>query len=264
MNLCVNARDAMPGGGTLTLAAENIALDAAAAALVPDAKPAAKPGDYVCISVTDTGTGIPREQLDRVFDPFFTTKEIGRGTGLGLSTVLGIVRGHGGFVRVDSRVGKGTKFELYLPASREVQEARAAAPETLASRGHGELILVVEDEAAVLGVVQCVLEQQGYRVLAATEGAEALALLLQHRSEVKAVLTDMMMPGVDGPTLVHALRHSDPRLPILGMSGLGEQAGAKGLEGLNPPELLAKPFTVESLLAAVHRTLTPRTPEAGS
>jgi PAS domain S-box-containing protein len=264
MNLCVNARDAMPGGGTLTLTAENVALDAAAAALVSDAKPDAKPGDYVCISVTDTGTGIPREQLDRVFDPFFTTKEIGRGTGLGLSTVLGIVRGHGGFVRVDSRSGKGTKFELYLPASREAKEARTAAPETLPPRGHGELILVVEDEAAVLGVVQCVLEQQGYRVLAATEGAEALALLAQHHSEVKAVLTDMMMPGVDGPTLVHALRHNDPRLPILGMSGLGEQAGAKGLEGLDPPELLAKPFTVEALLTAVHRTLTPRTPEAGS
>jgi PAS domain S-box-containing protein len=259
MNLCVNARDAMPGGGTLTLAAENVALDAEAAALIPDAKP----GDYVCISVTDTGTGIPHEQLGRVFDPFFTTKEVGRGTGLGLSTVLGIVRGHGGFVRVDSRVGQGTRFELYLPASRETHEAGAPAPETPPPRGHGELILVVEDEAAVLGVVQCILEQQGYRVLAATEGAEALALLAQHRTEVKAVLTDMMMPGVDGPTLVHALRNNEPRLPILGMSGLGERAGSKGLEGLDAPELLAKPFTVEALLAAVHRTLTTRTPETG-
>ncbi len=263
MNLCVNARDAMPGGGTLTLAAENIALDAAAAALVPDAKPDAKPGDYVCISVTDTGTGIPHEQLDRVFDPFFTTKEIGRGTGLGLSTVLGIVRGHGGFVRGESRVGQGTKFELYLPASREAKEAGAPAPKTLPPRGHDELILVVEDEAAVLGVVQCVLEQQGYRVLGATEGAEALALFARHRADIKAVITDMMMPGVDGPTLVQALRKSAPQLPILRMSGLGEQAGAKGLEGLEPPEVLAKPFTVEALLAAMHRTLALRTPETG-
>ena len=263
MNLCVNARDAMPGGGTLTLAAENIALDAEAAALVPGARPDAKPGDYVCISVTDTGIGIPHEQLGRVFDPFFTTKEVGRGTGLGLSTVLGIVRGHGGFVRVDSRVGQGTRFELYLPASREAKDVGAPAPESPPPSGHGELILVVEDEAAVLGVVQCVLEQQGYRVLAATEGAEALALLAQYRAEVKAVLTDMMMPGVDGPTLVQALRHNDPRLPILGMSGLGEQAGAKGLEGLDMPEVLAKPFTVEALLVAVHRTLTANTRETG-
>jgi PAS domain S-box-containing protein len=264
MNLCVNARDAMPGGGTLTLAAENIMLDAAAAARMTGAKPDAKPGDYVCVSVADTGIGIPREQLDRVFDPFFTTKEIGRGTGLGLSTVLGIVRGHGGFVRVDSRVGQGTRVELYLPAAREAPATSVPAPETPLLRGHGELILVVEDEAAVLSLVQCVLEEQGYRVLAATEGAEALALVARHRAEVKAVLTDMMMPGVDGPTLVHALRHHAPRLPILGMSGLGERAGAKGLDGPGAPEVLAKPFTVEALLGAVRRTLTSDTPDGGS
>jgi len=180
-----------------------------------------------------------------------------------LSTVLGIVRGHGGFVRLDSRVGQGTKFELYLPASREAKEAGAPAPKPPPPRGHGELILVVEDEAAVLSVVQCVLEQQGYRVLAVTEGAEALALLAQHRAEIKAVLTDMMMPGVDGPTLVRALRNNDPRLPILRMSGLGDRTGGMGLEGLDLSEVLAKPFTVEALLAAVHRTLTPQTPEAG-
>ena len=264
MNLCVNARDAMPDGGTLTLAAENLTLDEASAALMSDARPDAKPGAYVCISVTDTGVGIPREQLDRVFDPFFTTKEIGQGTGLGLATVLGIVRGHGGFVLVDSRPGQGTRFELYLPASPEAKEADAPELRSPPPRGHGELILVVEDEEAVLGVVQCVLEQQGYRVLAAAEGDEALALLAKHRGEIKAVLTDMMMPGVDGPTLVQALRQHDPRLPILGMSGLGERGAVKGLEGLDLPELLAKPFTAEALLAAVHRTLMPPTPEAGS
>jgi len=164
---------------------------------------------------------------------------------------------------MDSRAGQGTRFELYLPASREAKEADAPELKPPPPRGHGELILVVEDEEAVLGVVQCVLEQQGYRVLAATEGDEALALLAGRRAEIRAVLTDMMMPGVDGPTLVHALRREDPRLPILGMSGLGGRAAVKGLEGLDLPELLAKPFTVDALLAAVGQLLAAKVPKTG-
>jgi PAS domain S-box-containing protein len=250
MNLCVNARDALPEGGTLALAAENVTLDKTAAALAPEAKP----GEYVRVSVADTGTGISPQHLDRIFDPFFTTKEIGKGTGLGLATVLGIVRGHGGFVRVNSRVGQGTTFELYLPASPEATATGTPAAEALPPRGQGELILVVDDEASVREITQQTLEKYGYRVIAAGEGAEALALLGQH-PETKAVITDMMMPGMDGPKLVRALRQLDARLPILGMTGLAGRAGVKGMEALNLPAVLNKPFAAVALLTALHEAL---------
>ncbi len=251
MNLCVNARDAMPNGGTLTLAAENLTLDEAFAAMMPNAKP----GPYICVSVADTGTGIPPEHLDRIFDPFFTTKEIGKGTGLGLATVLGIARGHGGFVRVNSQVGKGTTFELYLPASLETKAAAPPAQETLPPRAGGELILVVDDEASVRGVVGRALEKHGYRVMPAAEGVEAMSLFARHRAEIRAVLTDMMMPVMDGPSLVRALRHLEPQLPILGMTGVGEKADIKGLEALNLLVLLTKPFNSVALLGVLHQAL---------
>ena len=251
MNLCVNARDAMPGGGTLTLAAENVTLDETSTALAPEAEP----GAYVRVSVTDTGLGIAAEHLDHIFDPFFTTKEVGKGTGLGLSTVLGIMRGHGGFVRVNSRVGQGTTFELYLPVSREAEGADTVGPDLLSPRGQGEVILVVDDEATVLDLLCCALERHGYQVLTARDGAEALVLFGQHRSKVRAVITDMMMPGMDGPKLVEALRHLDGRLPILGMTGLAEQADMKGLADLPLQVLLTKPFTVVKVLAVLSQAL---------
>ncbi len=251
MNLCVNARDAMPDGGTLTLAAENLTLDEAFAAMMPGAKS----GFYVCVSVADTGMGIPPENLERIFDPFFTTKEIGKGTGLGLPTVLGIVRGHGGFVRVNSQVGKGTTFELYLPASSEAKAAARPKHETLPPRADGELILVVDDEASIRGVVWHTLEKHGYRVVIAAEGAEAMGLFARHRAEVRAVLTDMMMPGMDGPALVRALRQQEPQLPIIGMTGVGEKADIKGLEALGLVVLLTKPFNSAGLLGVLHQAL---------
>ncbi len=259
MNLCVNARDAMPDGGMLTLAADNDTLDAASAALMPDAKP----GPHVRLCVTDTGTGISPAHLDRIFDPFFTTKEIGQGTGLGLPTVLGIVKGHGGAVRVVSQVGQGTTFELYLPASPEAKAAATPEREERLPHGHGELILLVDDEVAMRRSAQHVLEKFGYRVLDAAEGEAALALFVRHRAEIKAVLTDMMMPGMDGPKLVHALRQLDARLPILGMTGLIEQVAFKGLEGLDAVPLLAKPFEAEKLLVALHQTLAAANPTTG-
>jgi PAS domain S-box-containing protein len=248
MNLCVNARDAMPDGGTLTLAAKNLAVDETLATMMPDAKT----GDYVCASVTDTGTGIPPKHLDRIFDPFFTTKEVGKGSGLGLATVLGIVRGHGGFVRVTSRVGRGTTFELYLPASPDTKAAARHGHEKLPPRARGELILVVDDEATVRQVVQRTLEKHGYQVVVAAEGNEAMAFLARHRARFHAVITDMMMPGMDGPALVQSLRRMESRLPVLGMTGLGERAGIKGLESLNLPALLIKPFGAVELLTALH------------
>jgi hypothetical protein len=257
MNLCVNARDAMPNGGTLTLTAENQTLDEASAVMTPEAKP----GDYVCVSVTDTGTGIATEHRERIFDPFFTTKEIGKGTGLGLATVLGILRGHGGFVRLESRVGHGTTFRLYLPASRGAETFAGTDHEPPPPPGHGELILVVDDEAPVREVVQRALEKQGYQVLAAAEGAVALTLFKQHRAEVRAVITDMMMPGMDGPSLVRALRQLDAQLPILGMTGLTSKGVAEGAEGFDLPTVLAKPFTGVKLLVALHETLTMPRPQ---
>jgi two-component system, cell cycle sensor histidine kinase and response regulator CckA len=251
MNLCVNARDAMPNGGMLTLSAENLTLDEAFAAMMPGAKP----GPHVCVSVADTGMGIPPEHLDRIFDPFFTTKEIGKGTGLGLATVLGIARGHGGFVRVNSQTGKGTIFEIYLPASPETKAAVLSERESLPPRAGGELILVVDDEADVRGVVRRMLEKHGYRVLTAVEGSEAMGLFAQHRTEVRAVLTDMMMPDMDGPALVRTLRHLEPHLPILGMTGVGEKADIQGLETLDLLVLLTKPFNIAGLLGVLHQAL---------
>jgi hypothetical protein len=261
LNLCVNARDALPEGGTLTLAAENVTLDEGYAALEPEAKP----GEYVRVSVTDTGTGIAPEHLDRIFDPFFTTKEIGAGTGLGLATVLGIVRGHGGFVHVNSRVGQGTSFELYFPASPEAKAGGTPVREAPPPHGQGELVLVVDDEASVREMVRQILEKHGYRTIVAREGTEALALFGEHRDEVRVVITDMMMPGMDGVKLVRALRQLDARLPILGMTGLGERAGVKGLEALKLPVVLDKPFTMVNLLAAMSQTLAgpDQAPEAG-
>jgi PAS domain S-box-containing protein len=250
MNLCVNARDAMPNGGILTLAAKNLTLDETFGAVMPEAKP----GAYICVSVTDTGTGIPPEHLDRIFDPFFTTKEIGKGTGLGLATVLGIVRGHGGFVRVNSHVGHGTAFELYLPASPKEKTAEKAGSENLPPAMHGELILVVDDETSVRNVIQRTLDKHGYQVATAAEGSEAMAFYAQHRAEIKAVITDLMMPGMDGPSLIRALRHLDPRLPILSMTGMGEQMDIKGIQSLGLP-VLQKPFVRGELLAALHQAI---------
>jgi CheY-like chemotaxis protein len=251
LNLCVNARDAMPEGGQLTLAAKNATLDEASAALAPEAKP----GPYVCVSVADTGTGIPSEILERIFDPFFTTKELGKGTGLGLATVLGIARGHGGFVRVDSQVGQGTTFTLYLPATPEAAALAAPAGEAPPPRGHGELILVVDDEEAVRSLVKRILEGHGYQALVAREGRAALALYDQHRDRIRAVITDLMMPGMDGPKLVRALREWNVHLPILGMSGLAEQEGVPGLAEMKLPMLLIKPFAAGQLLAALGEAL---------
>jgi len=201
------------------LKAENLIVDEAFTATTSEAKP----GPYVCLSAADTGMGIASKNLEHIFDPFFTTKGIGEGTGLGLATVLGIVRGHGGFVRVNSRVGQGATFQLFLPAVMEAKPAAAPDPEKLPPRADGELILVVDDETAVLQVIEQTLKKHGYRVITANEGTGAMALFAQHQADIKVVVTDMMMPGMDGPALVQALRHLKPRLPILGMTGLAER-----------------------------------------
>src|SRR2546422_6496534 len=179
----------------------------------------AKAGPYVVIRVSDTGTGMPPGVIDKIFDPFFTTKEVGKGTGLGLSTVLGIVKSHGGFVNVYSEVGKGTRFSVYLPAAETVQGAEPAQVEAVPT-GQGELVLVVDDEATIREITKATLEAHGYRIVTAADGAEALALYAQHRDQIRLVLTDMMMPVMDGPATIRALRNLDPQIPIIAASGL--------------------------------------------
>lgn len=261
LNLCLNARDAMPEGGSLTLTARNVTVDAAFAAMVPDAQP----GLYVCVEVADTGTGIAPENMDRIFDPFFTTKEIGKGTGLGLATVLGIVKGHEGFVRVESQLGEGATFELYFPAACQPPAPPAPAMPGPPRRGRRELILVVDDEAAVRDSLRQTLETHGYRVVTAAEGVEGLAAFAKHQAEVRVVLTDMMMPAMNGAALITALRILDGRVPVLGMSGLAERREVKGLDQLALAGFLVKPFPGGELLRLVADALakTDAAPEPG-
>jgi PAS domain S-box-containing protein len=252
MNLCVNSRDAMVAGGALSLEAANSTMDEADTSTNPNAKP----GRYVRITVTDTGTGIPPEHIDRIFDPFFTTKEVGKGTGLGLPTVLGIVRGHGGFIKVNSRPGH-TAFGLFFPASTEVSHESPHPPRPAPPPGHDELVLLVDDEFAVRDALRRTLERHGYRVLTASHGAEGLANFAQHRATIRAVVTDLMMPVMDGPKFIASLRTLDPTLPILGMTGLDDQSNLVSLANFALPPLLTKPFASEALLQALHDTLHP-------
>ncbi|MFA5262307.1 MAG: PAS domain S-box protein [Opitutaceae bacterium] len=251
MNLCVNARDAMPDGGKLHLAAENVMLSPADAALLSGVKP----GHHVCIRVSDDGEGITPEVLDHLFEPFFTTKEPGKGTGLGLSTVLGIVRSHGGAVRVRSTVGKGSVFELYIPA---LPDAKVEPPSVSVPipRGRGELVLVVDDEAPLRNTLKAALERHGYSVVLAPDGVEALITYSRLKSEVVAVVTDMLMSTLDGPTLVRGLRHVEPRVRIIGMTGVGEQKMLRNIEALDLPVMLTKPFSGNKLLLALHDVLS--------
>lgn len=250
LNLCLNARDAMAEGGDVAVMVRNRSYDAVEAAANPDIAP----GRYVEIAVTDTGCGIPHERMDRIFEPFYTTKGIGKGTGLGLSTALGIVRSHGGFMRVYSEVDQGTTFRVCLPA-RDDAVAHALSTELAPRplpRGAGELILVVDDEISILSLARQTLEAFGYRVLTASDGAEALDLFAQRHDEIALVLTDVMMPGVDGPRLIAALRRIDPRVRVIASSGLATEArAALGSE----QRFLAKPYTAEDLLHALRAAL---------
>jgi PAS domain S-box-containing protein len=246
MNLCVNARDAMPNGGTLTIAAGVETLDK----IDPGLDAPARPGRYVAIRVSDTGTGIPAGILDRIYEPFFTSKPTGQGTGLGLSTSSAIVKSHGGLMRVDTEVGRGSTFTVYLPAQEKV--ARAAAPHPLAApqlaRGSGEVVLVVDDEQPLLRMSSLVLESFGYRVLLAESGAEAVSVFQAHRGDIKVVITDMTMPIMDGATVIRKIREIDPDARIIAASGLDGQEAAR-LPGVM--RFLPKPLTADTLMRAV-------------
>jgi PAS domain S-box-containing protein len=252
MNLCVNARDAMPKGGTLTLGARNVTLDEGDAKLDPNAKP----GPYVVMTVADTGHGIAPEILNRIFDPFYTTKDFGKGSGLGLSTVLAIAQKHGGFVRVDTDVGKGSVFSVFLPGTVSETPVLPQTPATPVQAGHGELILLVDDESAIRTATGLLLEKSHYGVLSAANGQEAMDLYRRHRNDVRLVITDLMMPVMDGLELVRALRTLDPGIKVIAASGLGAEVDRAQLAALGVTEILAKPIRVETLLTAISEQLS--------
>ncbi len=252
LNLCVNARDAMPEGGTLTIGVERVQLEGAALRI----NPKAQPGSYVVFSVTDTGTGIPPDLMDKIFDPFFTTKPLGHGTGLGLPTVLGIVQGHHGFIHVDSKAGLGTTFQVYLPANAAGEECPSVdtASHRL-PRGNGELVLLVDDEPAIGQIASVILRGQGYRTLVAADGHEALALFREHNGEIKIVVSDFMMPRLDGPATIREMRRIQTDLRSIIITGLGEDGRIAEAKAAGANTVITKPFTAEQLLNAIHPLL---------
>lgn len=253
LNLCVNARDAMPHGGSLRLSASNLHFDEPQRGLHPDAAA----GDYVLLTVEDTGSGMSEEVIDKIFEPFFTTKEVGKGTGLGLSTSMAIVKSHGGFLRATSQIGVGSVFEAYLPALREPSKAAPVLETVPAStpRGSGQCVLVVDDESSVRIVTKQTLEAYGYQVLVAGDGELALELYTNHKEEIAAVLTDMTMPNMDGPAMVKALRNQGCQIPILAASGLVADIGATTFPMGGVQRFLAKPYSTEALLNTLQEVL---------
>ncbi len=244
MNLCVNARDAMPEGGILQISASNLWIDENYARMNIEAKV----GPYVAITVSDTGVGINSEILDRIFEPFFTTKELGKGTGLGLSTVMAIIKSHGGFVDVYSEVGKGTQFKVYLPVTQTRERDCPPADHQELPTGHGELILVVDDEDSIREITKTALETYGYKVLIASDGIEAIALYTQRKEEISVVLIDMMMPSMDGPSTIRVLQKIDPQVKVIGVSGLVSNDKMIEILGNSVKTFLPKPYTSNELL----------------
>jgi PAS domain S-box-containing protein len=252
LNLCVNARDAMPMGGILTLSVENCLLDEHYAAMNLQTKP----GRYICINVIDSGIGMQPDLIDKIFEPFFTTKELNKGTGLGLSTVLAIVKSHNGAINVYSEPGKGTTFKVYLPAMNisNVTHHVEAEPVNL-PRGNGETILVVDDEASIRTITSQTLQAFGYSVVTASDGTEALAAYVEHRAKIAVVVTDMSMPVLDGPATIRALKKLNPAVKIIGASGLNMNGTITNNTGTGVKYFLTKPYTAGTLLTTIRTIL---------
>jgi PAS domain S-box-containing protein len=250
LNLCLNARDAMPEGGTLSLTAENFDVDEQYATMTPGLKA----GPHVLISVIDTGTGIAQDIVEKIFDPFFTTKEPGTGTGLGLSSALGIVRSHGGVIKVYS-AANGTTFRIFLPSTAGVFQADETKAQMDVPTGHGETILIVDDELAIREVAKVVLSKSGYKVLAADDGPSALALFMQKSKEIDVVLTDVVMPIMSGMVLARTLRKMDVKAKVIVSSARDSDYNPGELTEIGVQGCLDKPYSRATLLRAVHRVL---------
>lgn len=252
LNLCVNARDAMPNGGELKITAENTTIDKHYASMNVEAKP----GPYLKITVEDNGEGIAPNLLDKIFDPFFTTKPLGKGTGLGLSTTFSIVQSHGGFIRVYSEQAKGSKFQIHLPALKEPGDIPVAEIEKVLPKGSGETILVVDDEASVRQITCQTLEAFGYHVLLANDGAEAVSVYAPLKHKIALVITDMMMPIMDGPATIRVLRKINPDVRIIATSGLTGIRKDSSHQEILFDHFLQKPYAADTLLRTIKQVLT--------
>jgi two-component system, cell cycle sensor histidine kinase and response regulator CckA len=252
MNLCLNARDAMPDGGRLTVTAEDMYMDESYAHMILGAHP----GQYVVLTVADTGTGIPMEIQEKVFEPFFSTKEKGKYSGLGLSMVYAIVKSHNSFIKLYSEIGKGTEIKIFLPVTQQVEKKIIPVYEDIPSMGNGENILVVDDELSVLEISKEILEARSYRVLTAADGAEATAIFASaEKGSINLVITDMNMPLMDGSSTIRALRRLDPNLKIVVSSGLLTNVNSAGVAGLDIQGYLTKPYTADQLASMVNKVL---------
>lgn len=259
LNLSVNARDAMPEGGSLVIWADNFDVDDSYASMTPEAKP----GAYVALRVSDTGAGMARATIEKIFDPFFTTKEVDRGTGLGLSTVLGIVKSHGGFISVYSEQGRGTTFKIFLPAVESGTDSAKTKTVPEQIKGNGQLILLVDDEESVRSITKMVLEKNNYRVLEASDGPEALAIFAQQLNFIDVVLTDITMPYMDGVAVVRAIKRMKPEALFIASTGQGEETRVPELHSLDVTNFLTKPYDTERLLKVLHDTLTRKSGKPG-
>lgn len=248
MNLCLNASDAMPRGGTLTFGAERAILGPEAGAL----HPRAQFGTYAVLSVADTGPGIRPEVMEKMFDPCFTTKQQGQGTGQGLPAVKGIAENHGGFVQVESKLGKGTTFRVYLPAaSNEHQRIVGPSDSLELPQGNGETVLVVDDEPAIRRIVEVILTKNGYRPLVAADGREAVTLFQRNKERIELMVSDLMMPHQDGLTTIRAIRGCKPALRVVAITGLDEETHIAEAKAAGAESFLKKPFTAHQLLMAL-------------
>ena len=250
MNLCVNARDAMPDGGTLTIRAENVTLDDEDARKNIDAEP----GEYVCLAVSDTGVGMSDEVIDKIFEPFYTTKPEGEGTGLGLSTAYSIIKGHEGFIDVSSSKGEGTTFRIFLPVATDEVTSEEDHPTTVMQNGEGARVFIVDDEPNILSATRDALEQAGFRVDTAQDGHEALTQLKARQFDVDVLVTDIVMPNLDGISLIKEVHATRPEMPIIAASGLADSRTDEALDA-GADVFLSKPFTDEKLRAALQQVL---------
>jgi CheY-like chemotaxis protein len=253
MNLSVNARDAMPGGGKLTIGVNPVEIADAYAQIHPESRA----GNFVCLRVSDTGVGMDTTIINRIFEPFFTTKEVGKGTGLGLATVYGIVKQHDGWIEVASEIGKGSTFNVFLPASDQAaQSGRTGTDPTAFVRGGTEAVLVVEDEPVLRDMAHVILEELGYRILGASTGKEALAVWEKHEGKVDLLLTDVVMPeGMSGIELAEKLLPSKPTLKVVFTSGYTVDEMSEAFLAKTGARFLQKPYTRTTLARAVRQAL---------